>query len=417
MGAGFGGLRVARGLRGAPVDVTVLDRRNYHLFVPLLYQVATAGLEPEEIAQPVRRILHNNPNVRFRLGEAISIDLDRRAVALADGSELPYDFLVLAAGSATNDFGLASVRKHAAALRTLDDAESLRDEVLSAFERAEAERDAARRSELMTMVIVGGGPTGVELAGALAELRKHVLPRDFPELGTDGARVLLLEAADHLLPGFPGRLQRKAREKLEQMGVEVVLNAAVASVDEGGATLRSGDRIEAGAVIWVAGMRAPAIAGTLPAERDAAGRIFVGEKLQLPDHPEVYVIGDMSHVGDAGSRPHPMMAPVAIQQGELVAANIRREIDGKRLRRFRYKNRGVMATIGRQSAVAHVFGLQFTGFFAWVMWLTVHLFWLIGFRNRVLVLTNWAWNYLTYDRGVRLIRGGHGRGETPLDRD
>lgn len=403
VGAGFGGLRVARGLRDAPVDVTLVDRHNYHVFVPLLYQVATAGLEPEEIAQPVRRILRGARNVRFRLATVTGVDLDRRVV-LTEGGELPYDYLVLAAGSATNFFGLDSVARVASGLRDLDDAERLRDRVLRAFEAASVEQDAERRRQLMTIVVVGGGPTGVELAGALAELRRHVLPHDHPELDLDAARILLLEATDRLLPGMPAGLQRKAREKLEKLGVEIRLEAAVAGADQLGVVLKSAERIPAGAVVWVAGLRAVPLAETLTSAKGAAGRILVRETLQLPDHSEVVAIGDIAHVGDPAGPPHPMLAPVAIQQGGLAAENVRRQVAGQPPRRFTYRDRGTMVTIGRQAAVARIYGLQVSGFIAWVIWLSVHLVWLIGFRNRLLVLVNWAWNYLTYDRAVRLIR-------------
>ena len=403
VGAGFGGLRVARGLRGAPLDVLILDRQNYHLFVPLLYQVATAGLEPEEIAQPIRRILRGAANVRFQLAEVSSIDLEHRVLG-TDLGDVGYDYLVLTAGSATSYFGLDSVEQTACTLRDLDDAEMLRDRVLQAFEAATTEPNAGRRRELTTTVVVGGGPTGVELAGALAELRRHGLARDYPDLDLSGARIHLLEASDRLLPGFPQRSQENAREKLFQMGVEVRLQAIVADADERGVTLKSGERVPAGVVIWVAGMRAPALADGLPTQKGASGRIVVDQTLQLPGHPEVYAIGDMAHVGGPDVRPHPMMAPVAIQQGDLVSENIKRQLEGRPLKRFRYKDRGTMVTIGRQAAVAQIYGLQFRGFLAWLIWLTVHLVWLIGFRNRLLVLVNWAWNYFTYDRGVRLIR-------------
>lgn len=405
VGAGFGGLRAARALRDSAVEIMIVDQRNYHLFVPLLYQVATAGLEGEAIAQPVRRILHNSPNVRFRMAAVTGIDLERRALRTAAGDHIAYDFLVLAGGSTTNFFGLDSVANVSSALRTLDDAEELRDRVLNALERAASEPDQDRRRELMTVVIVGGGPTGVELAGALAELRRHVLPRDYPDLDMSQARILLLEAASRLLPGFAERSQGNALEKLRQMRVEVRLEAAVADADERGVTLRDGERIGAGAVIWVAGMRAPSLADLVDTPKGASGRVIVDEALQLPGHREVYVIGDMAHVNGPEARPHPMMAPVAIQQGELAAENIRRATEGKPPRRFRYRSRGVMATIGRRAAVAEVLGLQFSGFIAWVLWLTVHLVWLIGFRNRLVVLVNWAWNYFTYDRGARIIRG------------
>ncbi len=403
VGAGFGGLRLARGLSRAPVDVTIIDRHNYHTFVPLLYQVATAGLEPEAIAQPIRRILRGVPNVRFRLSAVTGVDLTRRVVT-TDSGEIRYDYLVLAAGSATNYFGLDSVVQVTSALRDLDDAEGLRDQILGAFEAASAEEDPNRRRQLLTLIVVGGGPTGVELAGALAELRRHVLPHDYPDLDLSGARILLLEATDRILPSMPPGLQAKAQAKLSELGVEISLRAPVADADADGVTLSNGEMIPAGAVIWVAGMRAPPLAEAVLTARGSGGRLIVSKTLHLPDHPEVYAIGDMAHVGDPETRPHPMLAPVAIQQGALVAENILRSLAGKPPKRFVYKDRGTMVTIGRNAAVAHVFGLRLSGFIAWLIWLTVHLVWLIGFRNRTLVLVNWAWNYLTYDRAVRLIR-------------
>jgi NADH:ubiquinone reductase (H+-translocating) len=403
VGAGFGGLRVARGLRGAPVDVTILDKHNYHTFIPLLYQVATAGLEPEAIAHPVRRIV-SAPNVRFRLAEVTGVDLDNRLVH-SDNGEFPYDFLVLAAGSVTNFFGLESVARHAATLRELDEAETVRDRVLAAFESAAAETNAERRGALMTTVIVGGGPTGVEMAGALAELRRHVLPRDFPELDISQARILLLEAGDRLLEAMPEGMQRKALEKLREMGVEVRVGARVVAADEDGVGLADGVRIDAGAVIWVAGLRASPLAQALSgAVLGKGGRMIVSRSLSLPDHPKVYVIGDMAHGGGPDGPAHPMLAPVAIQQGDLVGSNIVRQLEGRKPRPFKYKDPGTMVTIGRASAVARVYGVPVSGFLAWVLWLTVHIVWLIGFRNRALVLVNWAWNYFTYERGVRLIR-------------
>jgi NADH:quinone reductase (non-electrogenic) len=289
VGAGFGGLRLARGLSRAPVDVTILDRHNYHTFVPLLYQVATAGLEPEEIAQPIRRILRDVPNVRFRLDTVTGLNLDRRTIT-TDTGELRYDYLVLAAGSATNYFGqdLAQVTS---ALRDLDDAERLRDRVLGIFEAASAEEDHSRRRQLMTLIVVGGGPTGVELSGALAELRRHVLPHDYPDLDLSWARILLLEATGRILPGMPKALQAKALPKLSELGVEIRFGAPGANADANSVTLRSGETIEAGAVMWVAGMRAPPLAEAVPTARDSSGRLVVFETLHLPSHPEVYAIG------------------------------------------------------------------------------------------------------------------------------
>jgi len=408
VGAGFAGLRLARGLSRAPVDVTILDRHNYHTFVPLLYQVATAGLEPEEIAQPIRHILRGVPNARFRLNTVIGMDLDRRAV-ITDAGEVRYDYLVLAAGSATNYFGLGSLAQVTSALRDLDDAERLRDQVLGAFEAASAEEDHSRRRELMTLIVVGGGPTGVELAGALAELRRHVLPHDYPDLDLSCARILLLEATDRILPGMPKALQGKAQAKLSELGVEIRFGTPVADADADCVTLRGGERIAAGAVVWVAGMRAPPLADVVPTPKGVGGRLVVEKTLQLPERPEVYAIGDMAHVGGLNAQPHPMLAPVAIQQGNLVAESILRSLAVKRPKRFVYRDRGTMVTIGRNAAVARIFGLRLSGFIAWLIWLTVHLVWLIGFRNRMLVLVNWAWNYLTYDRGVRLIRRASSR--------
>ncbi len=400
VGAGFGGLAAARALRDAPVDVLVIDRHNYHTFVPLLYQVATAGLEAEEVAQPVRRILRGQKNARFLLADVRGFDLDRRVV-VTETEEVSYDRLIIAAGSVTAFFGLDV--SSAVTLRELDDAEAVRDRVLEAFEQASSERDPARRQELMTIVIVGGGPTGVELAGAIAELRRHVLPKDYPALDLSSSRVVLVEAADRLLPGMPPRLQGKALERLSAMQVEVRLESAVTGVRADGVRLGNGERIGAGVVIWVAGVAAAPLASGLPGAKAAAGRVIVSETLQLSEHPDVYVIGDMAAVSGQ-PRPHPMLAPVAIQQGTLAGKNALASLEGREQRSFRYRDRGSMATIGRHAAVAHVLGIDVNGFVAWLMWLTVHLVWLIGFRNKALVLVNWAWNYFTYDRAARLIR-------------
>jgi len=402
VGAGFGGLRAAQKLRHPDVDVTIVDQHNYHTFIPLLYQIATAGLEAEAIAQPVRRIIRST-NVRFQHAHVSGLDLKRKRVIIGQ-SEIAYDYLVLAAGSVTDYFGLDSVSGTTSALRDLDDAESTRSRILHAFENAAAEPDSERRADLMTIIVVGGGPTGVELAGAIAELRRHVLPHDFPNLDLSESRVVLLEAADHLLHGMHQSMQATSRENLELMGVEVRLGARVAHADSRSVTLADGDRIAAGAIVWVAGVRAPALAEALPDTKGAVGRVAVEQTLHLTDHPEVYVIGDMAHVGGPEAPPHPMLAPVAIQQGNLAAENILRHLAGKQLKRFKYSDRGTMVTIGRASAVVSIYGLRFSGFMAWVIWLAIHLVWLIGFRNRTVVLVNWVWNYFTYERGVRLIR-------------
>ena len=402
VGAGFAGLAAARVLKDAPVSVTVLDRNNYHTFIPLLYQVATAGLEPEAIAYPIRRIVRSR-NARFRLANVTGVDLDARRVRTEEG-DFPYDYLILAAGSATSHFGMESLARHSVPLRTLDDADAVRDLTLSAFEEAALEPDPQRRADLTTIVVVGGGPTGVEMAGALAELRRHVLPKDFPDLDLSRARIILIEATDRLLPGFDRSMQKNATRQLRRMGVEVRLSTSVTDADENAVTLANGERLGAGATIWVAGLRAAALAEAIPAERDRAARVVTTPELQLPGRAEVYVVGDMSHVGSAEKKPHPMLAPVAIQQGDLAACNILRAVRGEPPEPFSYRDLGTMVTIGRQAAVAKIFGVTFSGFIAWVLWLTLHLVWLVGFRNRLVVLVNWAWNYFTYDRAVRLIR-------------
>ena len=402
VGAGFGGLRVARALRHAPVDVTLIDRHNYHTFLPLLYEVASAGLEPGEIAQPVRAIVRELRNVRFRMSEVRRIDLAERAV-LTDAGEVCYDHLVLAAGSATNFFGLRSVEEGALGLKDLQEATAVRNHILRSFEHANLSEDPAEVEGLMTMVVIGGGPTGVELAGALAELKRHVLPRDYPGLDISKARVILLEATGHLLAAMPLGLQRKAHEQLQRLGVEVRFGSAVSAVTPAGVVLSNGESISAANVIWVAGVRGEALAETLPVALGPGNRVRVLPTLQVPGHPEVYVVGDLAYVEGPDGRPYPMLAQVAMQQGELAAANIVRGLSGQPPRAFRYRDRGTMVTVGRQMAVAHLFGLQFSGLVAWMLWMSVHLIALIGLRNRALVLVNWTWNYFRYDRASRLV--------------
>ncbi len=408
IGAGFGGLQAAKVLAKEPVEITVIDRNNYHCFLPLLYQVATAGLEPEAIAQPVRRILRG-PNLRFMMAEVTGIDLERRCVRInagaADGAsardDVPYDYLVVAAGSVTNFFGMASVEEAAYGLKDLPEAVELRDRILRSFERAE-QAAPEDRTRLMTTIVVGGGPTGVELAGALAELQRHVLRRDFPRLDVAQARVLLLEATDKVLPSLPDSLRRKAERQMRDLGVEVRTGAAVASADGDGVTLRDGERIEAATVIWVAGVRASPLAEMLGGG-GPAGRVAVRSTLQIATHDEVYVVGDMAFVTEQGG--HPAIAPVAIAQGEVAAKNILRAIASETQRPLDFTARDMLVTIGRSRGVAVVRGLRFSGLVAWVLWLFVHLLKLVGLRNRLVVLTNWVWNYFTYDRGVRIITG------------
>jgi NADH dehydrogenase len=402
VGAGFGGLRAARALAGGPVEVLVIDRHNYHQFQPLLYEVAAAGLEPDDIAQPVRAIMRGHENVRFLLSNVRGIDLDSRLVHTGAG-DVPYDFVVIAAGSATNYFGLQSVEEHALGLKDLRQATAVRNRILRNFERATVESDARERARLMNIVVIGGGPTGVELAGALAELKRHVLPRDYPRLDLSQGGVILLEATDRLLPAMPPRLQRKAAEQLRELGVDVRFHAAVAEVGGGEVRLASGERIEAANIVWVAGVRGEQLGETLGVELGAARRVRVRPTLQVPNYLDAFVIGDLAHLEAPDGRPYPMVAPVAIQQAQLAAGNILLELRGEDLRAFRYRDRGQMATIGRRKAVAQVFGLQFTGFIAWALWLFVHLIQIVSLRNRALVLVNWIWNYFRYDRANRLV--------------
>lgn len=404
IGAGFGGLKAARSLAGAPVEVVLVDRHNYHLFQPLLYQVASAGLEPEEIAHPVRGILRRQRNARFLLTEVRRVDLTARQVVTSEGP-LDYDTLILAAGSVTQFFGLSSVAERAFGLKDLMDAIRLRNHVLTMFEQAskQPEGDAAARARLLTFVIVGGGPTGVELAGAFRELYSHVLARDYPALDFRQVRVVLVEATDRLLPALAPELGQQAVRTLERMGVEVRLGAALSSADEEGVTFQDGSRIPCATLVWAAGVRASPLADTLGLAACRGNRVCVEPTLQVIGHPEAYAIGDMAYLEGPDGRPYPMVAPVAIQQGEAAARNIIRSLRGEPLQSFRYYDRGTMATIGRRAAVAQVFGLKLTGGLAWLAWLFVHLMSLVGFRNRVLVFLNWAYGYLSYDRGARII--------------
>lgn len=408
VGAGFGGLAVVRGLAKAPVDVTVVDRRNYHAFLPLLYQVATSGLSPQDVTYPVRGVLRRIRNARFHLGDVRAVDLDARWIETGHGARLPFDYLVVAPGSTTETWGNASVAHTALGLHDVEEALVVRNRVLSRLEQADASEDPVRRDELLGFVVVGGGPTGLELAGALAELRRHVVPRDFPGL-RESMRVVLLEGREELLGAFPERLRAAALRQVEALGVEVRLRSLVDRVEGDGVWLRNGERIPARTVVWAAGVRAAPLGAILGStERD--GRIPVRRTLQLLSHDRVYAIGDAARVDGATNLPQ--VAPVAIQQGGLAAANILRQLRGHPPFEFTYRDRGSMATIGRNHAVAHVFGLALSGRIAWWAWLLVHIVFLVGFRNRVSVLVNWAYNYFTYDRGLRAIVG-HEDGDGP----
>jgi NADH dehydrogenase len=401
VGAGFGGLRAVRALRRAPVDVVLLDRHNFHLFQPLLYQVATAGLEPEQIARPVRTILRRQRHFEFRMGEMTGLDLGDRRVLTNDGA-IPYDYLILAVGGETNYFGLEAVQRHGFGLKDVAEAVAIRNQVLGCFERAMLEPDPGRRRALLTFVVVGGGPTGVEMAGALSELIRLVLVKDYQRLNINDVRVLLLEAADRLLQAMPPRLSTAAADTLRRKQVEVRLGALVHDYDGQRVTLAGGEVIAARTLVWAAGAQAASLTTRLGLPTARQGRVVVEPTLQVPGHPALYVIGDAAYA-EADGQPVPMMAPVAVQMAETAAANIGRRLRGEAPVPFRYRDPGALATIGRNAAVAYIHGVAFTGFLAWVVWLTVHLVQLIGFRNKLFVLLNWAWDYFFYERASRLI--------------
>jgi NADH dehydrogenase len=401
VGAGFGGLRAARALARAPVKVILLDRRNYHLFQPLLYQVATAGLEPEGIAKPVRAILRGQRNLEFRLAEVTGLDAGAHIVR-TDAGEVRYDHLILAPGGETDFHGIESVARHGFGLKDVLEAVAIRNHVLACFEEAMLVDDPERRRALLTFIVAGGGPTGVEMAGAFSELVRLVLVKDYPRLNLADVRVLLLEASDRLLATMPPWLSGSAAERLWAKHVEVRFGAAVEAYDGACARLKGGESIPARTLVWAAGAKAVALTAALGLPTSRQGRIVVEPTLAVPGHPDVHVIGDAAWLEHDGA-PLPMMAPVAIQMAETAARNIERQLAGLPPEAFRYRDPGSLATIGRSAAVAYIHGISFTGFPAWVVWLVVHLIQLIGFRNKLLVLINWAWDYFFYDRAVRLI--------------
>ena len=407
VGGGFGGLAAAKALRKAPVLVTLVDRTNHHLFQPLLYQVAMAGLSPADIAAPIRSILNTQRNVTVLLGEATGIDFERRILRLRDG-ELPFDDLLLATGGRTSYFGHDEWSKFAPGLKSLDDAIEIRCRVLLAFEAAEREGDTTRQRELLRFVVVGGGPTGVELAGAIAELARHVLARDFRSINPQSAEILLLEGGPRILPTFAPELSASATRQLAKLGVTTRVNAQVTRIDERGVWL--GDELVASTtVIWGAGVRATPFTERLGVPLDRAGRILVEPDLSLPGHAHVFAIGDMAYFSHQDGQPLPGISPVAMQMGRHVARNIEHDLRGQPREPFRYVDKGTMATIGRKAAIVQFGRWKFSGFAAWVTWLVVHIYFLIGFRNRLAVLFNWAWSYFTYQRGARLITGGVSR--------
>ena len=403
IGGGFAGLTAARALQKAPVRVPVIDRRNHHLFQPLLYQVATAALNPSDIAAPIRHLVRGNATVL--LAEVTRIDPERKRVILKDG-EVSYDYLMLATGATHSYFGNDQWAKDAPGLKTLDDALEIRRRMLLAYEAAEREEDNQCRKELLTFVIVGAGPTGVEMAGALAEIARETLARDFRNIDPASTRVLLLEGVDRVLPPYPQKLSEAARRSLERLGVEVRTGARVTDVDPSGVTLADGTRIGARTVIWAAGVAASPLAKDLGAELDRAGRVKVTRHLNVPNRPEIFVAGDLASVNDDDGRPVPGVAPAAMQMGEAVARNIRHAISGEPLFPFSYWDRGSFSVIGRGSAVGVAFRrFEMKGYPAWLTWLFVHVLFLVGFRNKLVVLVNWAYSYIGFKRAARLING------------
>jgi len=407
IGGGFGGLEVAKGLRNAPAQVFLADRRNYHLFQPLLYQVATSVLSGEKIASPIRNVLRSQKNATVALAEIIGIDLEKQIV-YGQRAGRHYDYLVIASGLEQSYFGHDEFRSNAPGLKTLDDALEIRRRILLAFEEAEFEMDEASRRGKLTFVVVGGGPTGVELSGAIMEIATQTLPNEFRHIDTKTARVILVDRGDRLLGGMPQEMGRRAQEDLEAMGVEIWLHRSVSSVQEDGVMIGE-QHVPAENVFWAAGVQGTALAGTLDFEKDHMGRLKVGPDLTLPGHPEVFVIGDAAFVIDPETgKPVPAVAQGAIQMGKFVANVIRKEVKGgskDERGTFRYNDKGSMATIGRGKALASINGRTFSGFFGWLMWGMVHIMFLVGFRSKMGVMMDWVWNYLVNERGARTITG------------
>lgn len=404
VGAGFGGLAAAQALRRAPVDVTLIDKRNHHLFQPLLYQVATAALSPADIAAPIRAILAKNRNTRVLLDRVEGVDGTEKRVRLASGATASYDWLILATGARHSYFGRDEWAEHAPGIKTIDDATAVRRKVLLALERAETETDKDRRHALLTFVVIGGGPTGVEMAGAIAELARKSVSRDFRSITPHCSRVILVEGGPRLLAAFPEALSAKARAQIEKLGVEVRLNGRVCAVAPDH-VMMGDERIPAFTAIWAAGVEASPAAHWLGAEADRAGRVAVGPDLRVAGHDNVFAIGDTASCIGSSGRPLPGIAPVAKQQGRHVAATIRASIAGRAVRPFRYRDYGNLATIGRRAAVIDFGRLRLSGFLAWALWCVAHIYFLVGFRSRIVVGLSWLWNYLTFARSARLITG------------
>jgi NADH dehydrogenase len=415
IGGGFAGMNAAKLLAraGSKLEIALIDRRNHHLFQPLLYQVAMAGLSPAEIAAPIRSLLSAYPNVKVIQGTVARIDLAERRVG-GDFGELGYDYLLLATGAQHAYFGNERWEGFAPGLKTLEQATEIRRRVLTAFELAEREPDPARKKQQLTFMIVGGGPTGVELAGAIGEMSRFTLGRDFRSIDPKLTRVILVEAGPRILPSFAPELASRAVRDLESLGVQVWTNSLVTDIDADGVRLGE-ERIRTGTVLWAAGVRASDLGGLLGVPRDPQARVIVGPDLSVPGHPEVFVLGDLAHTRDAAGKPLPGVAPVAMQQGRYAARAILDELAGKPRKPFAYLDKGQMATIGRSRAIVQVGRMQLAGWFAWLTWLLIHIYYLSGFKNRLFVLIQWAWSYLTFARGARLIVQKHWRSYPEAD--
>jgi NADH:ubiquinone reductase (H+-translocating) len=405
VGAGFGGLNAALALRHAPVDVTVIDRRNYHLFQPLLYQVATAGLSPAQIAMPIRRILGRQRNATVLMERVQDVDLEKREVVTAS-RRIPYDFLILATGARHAYFGHDEWEPFAPGLKKIDEATEIRRRILLAFEKAEVSEDESERRRLLTFCVIGGGPTGVEMAGAIVELARHAIAADFRNIDPKAAQVILIEAGPRVLASFPESLSRSAERQLERLGVTVMAGRAVTACEADGVSLSDGGRIPASTIVWAAGVMASPAAKWLKVQGDRAGRVIVDAHLHPPHHDEVFVIGDTAQLTDAAGRTVPGVAPAAKQMGRHAAKAIMAALAGRSSAPFAYRDYGNLATIGRKSAVADFGGIRLSGFVAWLLWSFAHIWFLIGFRNRLSVFFDWMWAYVTYQRGARLITGG-----------
>lgn len=402
IGGGFGGISVAKKLKKADVDITIIDKNNHHLFQPLLYQVATAALSPGDIAVPIRAILGKRKGLKVLLGKVTGVNKKEKFVSLESGQQINFDYLVLAPGAQYNYFGNDDWKQHAPGLKSVGDALQIRERILLSLEKAEQLEDPKLREPYLTFVVIGGGPTGVEMAGAIGEIAKRNMMRDYNTFSKNETRIFLVEAAPKILNGYPDSLSERARKTLEEMGVRVLLNTPVTDIDHHKVSFSEG-AIDTPNIIWAAGVAASPLLSSLETEQDRTGRVFVNDDLSIPKHPDIFVIGDAAHKKDEDGNPLPALAPVAIQQGEFLGTLLQNEINKKERDTFRYIDKGTMATIGRAKAVADIRGFKFSGFFAWILWSVVHIFFLIGFRNRFRVFVEWMWHYFTFNRGVRLI--------------